>query len=89
MSSIKFNTLVISTRDGEILEVLVGTDLFLFTQLIETNYWDTMLEEAKEENLNLDGYNVQSLAHFYKKNEHNTSLDLRVSYFPDKVVFHK
>lgn len=90
MSSIKFNTLVISTNEGEILDVIVGTDIGILSQLIETQHWDTMLEEALAEDLNINEvFGVQNLSEFYKINKHNNSLVVRVTYFPDKIVFHK
>ncbi len=88
MSSIKFNTLVI-TAESEVIDVIVGTDIGLLSQLKETQYWDDMFEEAALENLVIRYYDVQRLSDFYKRHENNDSLVTRVSYFPDKVVFNK
>jgi len=89
MSSIKFNTLVVSTYEGEILDVIVGTDSHILSQLKETQYWDDMVEEAINENKDVIEFDVQSLSDYYKENLHNSSLGTRVTYFPNKILHHR
>ena len=87
MSSIKFNTLVVSTYEGEVLDVIVGTDIGILSQLKETQYWDDMLEESEVyKHINLEEMDVQSLSIYYDSDKENSFLITRVSYFPDKVV---
>lgn len=90
MGQIKVNTLVIHTTEGEILDVLVGPDSVMLSQLKETQHWDTMLEESEGPSLTkLEDYNVQSLAQYYQANSANSSLVLRVSYFPNKTFHYR
>jgi len=89
MSSIKFNTLVVSTFEGEVLDVIVGTDLGILSQLKETQYWDDMVEESSDRKSNIDNFDAQNLSEYYKANQHNNFLITRVTYIPDKIVFTK
>lgn len=89
MGQIKVNTLVIHTIEGEILDVLIGPDTVILSQLKETQHWDTMLEESEQYPTTLVEFDVQSLSDYYKENLHNSFLELRVSYFPNKILHHR
>jgi hypothetical protein len=89
MGQIKVNTLVIHTIEGEILDVLVGPDSVMLSQLKETQHWDTMLEESEQYTTKLKEFNVQTLSNYYKEFQHIDSLVLRVSYFPNKTFHYR
>ena len=89
MGQIKVNTLVIHTIEGEILDVLIGPDTVILSQLKETQHWDTMLEESEQYPTTLVEFDVQSLSDYYKENLHNSFLELRDSYFPNKILHHR
>ena len=90
MGNIKFNTLVIHTIHGEILDVLVGTDVVILAQLKESSHWDEMVEESEQyKHINLEKFDVQSLSIYYDSDKNNSSLVVRVTHFPNKVVYHR
>jgi len=89
MGLIKVNTLVIYTTDAEILDVLVGPDSVILSQLKETQHWDTMLEESEQYGPKLEEFNLQTLSDYYKELGHIDSLVLRVSYFPNKTFHYR
>ena len=89
MAKVTTNVLVLYTKHGEVLDVLVGSPITVLNGLKKTSYYDTMMEEWLEDDFpESNQYSavdfLSSMSDFYDKNE---SFTVKIKYFSNKT-FH-